>query len=206
MLCTCPNTGALTTSPSSDCEINLKQIQKLIFFKQGQSMTVATEDPTLAATWATRIAAANDTKVVATPFIEGDSVIEAGDPTTEGGGDNSTLNGVEEVTGSDPSKYSGKFKGISPAQEKAMKSWICNKKLVVALVNQDNQIIMRDVVGDGTILDGFPIQSFFITDRNNAGFNSRDTNEIQFSMAAGWSEGISLVAPEAGFSPLVDIV
>ena len=205
MLCTCPNTAALTAMVASDCEINLKQIQKAVFVKAGNSFTVATEDPTTAAVWATRLAAVDNTKAVATPLIEGDAVIEAGEPTTEGGGDNSTLNGVEDVVGADPASFSGKFKGISPAQEKVMKSWTCNKSLVVYFVNQDNLIIARDVVGDGTVIDGFPIQSFFITDRNNTGFNSRDTNTIQFSLKSGWSEDISLITPEAGFSPLVDL-
>lgn len=206
MICECPNTGVLATVPVSTCEVHIKQIQKILFWESGNEMTVASEDPTLKATWDGRIAAVDAAKVVATPLVGGEPIIEAGEAITEGGNDNSTLNGVELVTGSQPSNFSCVFKGLTAAQERTMKQWFCKTNLVCAFVNQDGSILMKDYVQDGTVMDGFPVQATILGDKGNQGFGTKDNNAMRFSIKEGWSESLAFITPEATFSPLIDIV
>lgn len=205
--CNCPNPTSLTTIPSNDCPINLKQIQKVGFQRQGyefDASLVTPTSPSVQADWDVLIAAADDTKAVFSPLIGGDPIIEPGEAITEGGGDNSTLNGVEEVTGTNPASFSANFKEISPEQEAALKELICEKKLVVYFVNEDNNIIVKKIDDDKKT--GFDIQSFFFGDRGNQGFGTKDINVMSFQLKAGWSEAIEIIEPEPGFNPLVDLV
>lgn len=196
MECNCPQPEKLTEIPKDDCPFNLNQIQRISFQRAGTKF----EDEAnikLLASWQAFATATDATKIVTTPLIGGDPVIEAGEPITTGGGDNSTLNGVEETEGTNPSTFSAVFKSISPKVEKALKTLMCEKNLTVYLHLQGGRTVATDDFG------GLPIQNVFISDRNNQGFGSKDTNVIRFSLPAGWSENIEIYVPE--FNPLTDL-
>ena len=205
--CNCPNPAKLEAVPANDCEFHLGQIQKIGVQRRGyqwDTTSGAPTDPSVKADWDVLLTASDDTKVVFTPLIGGDPIIDPGEAITEGGGDNSTLNGVEEVTGTNPASFSAMFKGISPDQEKAMKTWMCEKYLNVYFVTENNVIIVKKITND--VKEGIQIQSFFVGDRSNQGFATKDTNQISFQLVAGWSEDIEIIEPQAGFNPLVDLV
>lgn len=207
MSCNCPSPTALTEVPTSDCPFDLKQVQRVAFQRRGNNFDQTAGTPTnitLGADWAAFKAAADSSKIVCSPLIGGDPIIDAGEAITEGGGDNSTLNGVEEVTGTNPSSFSCNFKSITPLQEVALKSLVCEKSLMVYLINQDQQIACVEV-NPSDIHTGLNIQSFFFSDRDNKGFGTNDTNSMSFQLPAGWSENIVLIQPEAGFNPLTDL-
>lgn len=202
-LCNCPNTAPLDLIPDSDCPFDLKQIQKVIFQKTGSSFDTGATPPTtttLKADWDVLLAATDNTKVVVTPFII-DVKVVPGDFITEGGGDNTTLNGVEEITGFNPTKVTGMFKSITPEQEKALKKLMCHP-LTAYFVNQDVNIFGKKVTD--AITTGFPVQALGIKDRNNEGFGTKDSNDIQFSMPARWSEDLVRITP-SDFNALVDL-
>lgn len=203
MGCNCPKEPSLTEIPDENCPVDLKQIQKIAFRRRGEIWDTAAGTPTDIkedADWIVFIAAVDDTKIVTTPFIGGDPVIAPGEAKIEGGGDNSTLNGVELIVGTDPSKFSVKFNSMSPAQEKAFKALMCEPNaLEVFFANGDDNIIATkgDLV---TQHIGIPVQSMFVGDRSNDGFGTKDSNMVSFQMAAGWSEDIEVIVPN--FSPL----
>ena len=212
--CVCPDNGILEDIPTSTCAFDMAQIQKIVFATKGKVLwdsatgggtgngvpQVNSQLDTLA-DWTARLSAVNDTKIVVTPFIGGDPIIESGDAITEGGGDNSTLDGVELVTGVNPSKFSAIFKSLEPAQEKALKKIMC-KDVEVYFLLQGGKIACVKV--DGTVNHkGFPVESFFVSDRSNAGFGTQDANTISFSMASGWSEDMVMVTP--AFNPLTSL-
>jgi len=205
MDCNCPSPTALTDIPAQDCGVNLKQIQRVAFQRIGSQFgTGAQPDANSILTladWQALIAANDSTKIVITPLIGANPTIAPGDAITNGGGDNSTLNGVEEVEGVNPSAFSCEFKELSSEIEKAMKTIMCEKGLVVYLILQGGKIAVVKIDADNH--KGFEIQSPFISDRGNQGFATKDTHTMSFSMKAGWSEDLIILKPT--FNPLTEI-
>ena len=196
MDCNCPASTALTEIETQDCPFNLTQIQKLGFQRGGTAFESASAIGILS-NWQALKTATDETKIVITPLIGGDPVIESGEAITTGGGDNSTLNGVEEIEGVNPSTFSAMFKSLSPAIESQIKKLMCEQNLVVYFFLQGGKIAYAKE------LTGFEIQSFFLSDRNNAGYGQKDTFTCRFSMPAGWSEKLEIVKPD--FNPLTEL-
>lgn len=199
--CDCPNPTAIESIPDADCPFDIKQVQKVVFQRRGNEFL--TDTIKVEASWTPLLTATDDTKVTSTPLIGGNPLITPGGAITEGGGDNSTLNGEEDVTGSNPSLFTADFKSITPAIEKAIKSLMCEKNLQVYFITEENKIIAYN---DTDIMDadthtGFPISAMYFSDRDNQGFGKKDVNQLRFSLKAGWSENIvSITATD--FSPL----
>lgn len=204
MDCNCPAPTALTAIVAEACGVNLKQIQKLAFQRTGDSFesVTALTDIKLLADWQTKISAVDDTKIVITPLIGGDPTIEPGEAITEGGGDNSTLNGVEEVEGVNPSSFSCIFKSLSSTVEAQLKALNCEKNLVVYFFLQGGTIACVEVVA--TEHEGFPVQSVFTSDRGNNGFGTKDFVNFSFQLAEGWSDNLVIITP-TDFNPLTDL-
>jgi hypothetical protein len=205
MDCNCPLPTELTTIPALDCGVNLKQIQRLAFQRSGNQFGTgalpAANDITVLADWQALIAAADSTKIVVTPLIGGNPTIEAGAAITTGGGDNSTLNGVEEVEGVNPAPFSAEFKELTPEIELAMKQLTCEKSLTVYLFLEGGKIGVYKI--DATNQRGFLLQSMFVSDRNNAGFATKDITNVSWAFPSGWSENLEIITP--AFNPLTDL-
>ena len=204
--CKCPKATVLSEIPTQDCDVDLEQLQKFGFQRGGYAFDLAGVPPTditKKADWLALKVATDDTKVVFTPLIGGDPVITAGDAITSGGGDNSTLNGVEEVQGTNPSNFTGVFKSLSSEVKAKLQELECEKDLVVYPINQNGKIVARKIA-EG-IYGGFPISSFHISDRNNAGFGTKDTFNVKFTLPARWDNDLVLIDPETTFRPLQDL-
>jgi hypothetical protein len=202
--CGCPESATLIEIIAEACGIDLNQIQRLGFQRRVIGAFTPVEILTLSA-WQAFKTATDETKIVFTPMIGGDPIIEAGEAITVGGGDNSTLNGVEEVQGINPSKFSTLFKSLSPATEDSISKLMCEKNLTVYLFLQGGKIAcwtpdISDVDAD---LQGIDIQSFFFSDRNNAGFGTKDTNTMSFAIPAGWSKKLYVFTPD--FNPFTEL-
>lgn len=202
MDCNCPAPTALTTIVAEACGVDMKQIQRMGFQRlQGASPFTAATILELA-TWQAFSTAEDDTKIVYTPIVRS-AIIEPGDAITTGGGDNSTLNGVEEIEGVNPSNFTGMFKSISPAVEKQLKALICETGLTVYFFLSGGRIAAKKITAPAAGVKGFEIQSFFVSDRNNQGFGTKDTNNVRFSLAEGWSEDMEIYTPT--FNPVTDL-
>ena len=213
----CPDLGILVEIDAANCPFDLKQIQKMAFSSKGSviwdsatggglgdgSPQVDSQIDTKA-DWDARRAAVDASKMVVTPFIGGDPIITAGEPITEGGGDNSTLNGVEEVVGTNPSVFSAVFKSLSVAQELAIKDLMCRSGVEVTLFLEGGKIAASKPSATSENITGFTTQSLFLGDRNNEGFGTKDSFAFSFSLAAGWSETLVVIDP-ADFNPLFDL-
>ena len=205
MDCNCPEESSLIEIIAENCGVDLKQIQKIVF-QRDQPFGVFTPTTIVdLAAWQALKTANDDTKIVISPFIGGDPIIEAGDKITTGGGDNSTLNGVEELEGVNPSNFSCVFKSLSPLVESQIKALICEKRLTVYLLLQGGRIACwsQDITDPDSKLKGIPAQSFFLSDRNNAGFGTKDTFNCSFSLVDGWSEKLVIFKPD--WNPLTDL-
>src|SRR6056300_1371793 len=97
--CSCPLPTAIGDITPNSCPDNFGQIQKVIFQRRGFVFdgTVG-KDITLLADWQALQVAVDDTKVQVSPFTY-NAIITAGESITNGGGDNTTLNGEVELVG-----------------------------------------------------------------------------------------------------------
>lgn len=198
--CNCPEPSALTEIPSENCGVNMDQIQRIGYQRtQTDAPFDATTVLTLSA-WQDFMDATDDTKIVVSPLIGGDPIIEPGAAITSGGNDNSTLNGIPQFDGVEPSAFSTKFNSLSAAQEAAFKKLMCETNMTVYFFLQGGKIATKKVSAD---VSGFSIQSLFISDRGNAGFGTKDTFNHSFGLLPGWSDNLVIYTPS--FNPLTEL-
>lgn len=200
----CPPPAALTTIPNQTCPENIGQIQKFIFQRAGwtfDSEADPTTDFKLLASWTPLLTAVADTKVVVTPYLE-NVVIPPPEAITEGGGDNSTLNGREIVVGSTNPVVTGNYRMIQNAVIQAMKALGC-EDLVFYAINEFDQLIGRSS-DDGETVTGIPIHALFISDLGNEGKNTQDKGNFRFGVDYGWRDDLYIVKP--AFSPKNSLV
>jgi len=200
--CPCPNTDPLTTIEASDCVFRLDQIARFAAAKAGQiifdtvtpasSVPVVAGDPTLEAGWTALRAAVDDTKVVLTPVIGANPVVTAGEASTIGGGDNSTFNGIVQVTQKQPSTFAAQFTDITPDQETQLQALGCNN-IAVFIITRDGRIWGQQLAADK--LSPIPVYAWFVGDRGSEGFGTRNTNAVSFSLAPDWSNTLAYVTP-----------
>ena len=203
----CPLATSLTDIPSSACPENIGQIQRYWFVRKGvvvldtvspysnstPSGTLAGQDPTLLATWNLLFSAADDSHVVTTPLIGGDSTITAGTPVTFGGGDNSTLNGEQFVTAINPSDSSVRFDSLTAAQIAAFRKLTCEGSgLEVFLISQEGKIWGSQT---GDLFKGFDCTNVVLGSLTNNGFGTRDSNTMTFQLPFDWDETKSFLTP-----------
>lgn len=199
--CKCPAAASLESIPAVTCTESFGQIQKVAF----QRLTGATglESIDKKATWTPLLTAADDKKVVVSPYIQAPTS-EPGAARTFGGG-NETLGGIEIVIGSEPTAFTGVLRGIPQSVIKAMKSLQCeatSKNLGVYMFDEAGRIECLEK--DGKYYP-IPIQAFFVSDKGHGGYDAIDSNNIQWSFAPNYSDDLVIVTP-SDFNPLTDLV
>ena len=206
--CACPAAASLTAIPAITCGENIGQIQKILF--QRKQATASPTIPDIAdadviATWTALKAAVNATKVIVSPFTE-EVVIPRGTPITEGGDDNTTLNGNAIVVGAAAIPVTGIFRSIPADVLRALKKLNCEATagLTVFLVNESGQIIGQSTGDATTDFRGIPITSFFVGDPGAEGLNTHDKAPFQWGFRYGWRDRLKFVTP-TDFDALVDL-
>jgi hypothetical protein len=197
----CPKPDALTTVIRHVCPENLGQIQRVIIQRPGFEFdaNAGTPNPiTALASWTPLLTAVGDTKIVITPNLVS-FVIPQGEAQTIGGGDNSTIDGVEEVVGTGPITVTCDLSGV-PVKiitqlRKLMES---ETDLVVYMINQYAQIICREldpIANPGDVYGGIPIAAgtFFVPYPGNAGYGTKDLATMRFGFAEDWAKDRALV-------------
>ena len=202
----CPLATSLTDIPSSSCPENIGQIQRFWFVRKGVVVfdtlapytnstpaTIATLDPEVLATWTILFGAVDDSHVVLTPLIGGDSIVTAGTPVTFGGGDNSTLSGETFVTAINPSDVSVSFDSLTAAQIAAFRTLTCEGNgLEVYLISQEGKIWGSKT---GDLFKGFDCTNVVLGSLTNSGFGTRDSNAMTFQMPFDWDETKAFLTP-----------
>jgi hypothetical protein len=191
MDCTCPKPAALTTVAKVTCKENLGQIQRWIFQRAGFTFD-ADALITALASWTPLFAAVGDTKIVSTPLIE-NFVIPRAEAITEGGGDNTTIDGKEIVLGAGAITATGVIAEAPESVIEALKELMCETDLVAYGINQYGRIIAKEVAEDE--YTGIPISSLFVSDSDSKGLNTRDQADIRFALDYGWRAGVKIITP-----------
>ena len=209
-LCTCPAAASLTSIPAAGCPESFGQIQKIAFQRLRKAdgtknSFTNTSSILIKASWTAKMAAADDTKIVISPYIQAPSQ-EAGSPRTFGGG-NETLGGVEIIIGREPSTFTGVIRSVSQDVIKAMKQLQCEAQadnLGVFLIDENGAV---EAIKDESVATTFypiPIRSLFIGDKAHGGLEAPDSNAIQFSFLPNYSDNLSIQVP-TDFNPLTDL-
>lgn len=206
MICKCPKGAALPDIPAVTCPESFGQIQKVAFVRlyktDGTKNKFAkATDIKLKASWSPLLVAADDTKIIISPYIQAPAA-EAGAARTFGGG-NDTLGGIEEIIGREATPFTGVIRKAPQTVIKALKDLQC-ENIGVFLFDENGAI---GAIAGTTEGDYFPIpiRSFFVGDKTLGGFEAPDSNAIQWSFLPNWSDDLKLIAP-TDFNPLTDLV
>jgi len=194
--CNCPQASALTTITGATCPEEIGQIQRAYFVRKGQVIwdtatagaanvpaTITGDLVTLIAGWNVLKVAVDDTKVVFPPLFAGDITITPDEAITQGGNDNSTLNGQTYFVAFPDSTFSARFDQLSPETTSDLKLLVC-EDLEVYFVNDSG-----DIIGDASVtgtFKGFACTNVALQSRNVQGFATRDSNIMTFQIDANW--------------------
>ena len=207
MICKCPKGAALPDIPAVTCPESFGQIQKVAFVRLyktdgTKNKFVTASDIKLKASWTPLLTAADDTKVIISPYIQAPTA-EAGAARTFGGG-NDTLGGIEEIIGREATPFTGVIRKAPQTVIKALKDLQC-ENIGVYLFDENGAIgAIADATTAGTY-SPIPIRSLFVGDKTLGGFEAPDSNAIQWSFLPNWSDDLKLLAP-TDFNPLTDLV
>ena len=201
----CPLATSLTDIPASACPENMGQIQRYWFVRKGEVIwdtvtpannvpaTIATFLPSVIDGWSVLFAAPDDTHVVASPLIGGDSSVTAGSTISQGGGDNSTLSGTTLINGINPADGTARFDSLTGPQIAAFRTLACEGTgLEVYMINQQG-LIWGQQVGD--LFTGFDVSNVVLGSMTNAGFGTRDNNTMTFQLDFDYDETKAAVTP-----------
>lgn len=200
LLCACPKSAALGAIATANCLESIGQIQKVVFQRLISetagvlnSFTISSANPNLLASWTPLLTAADNTKVVASPYIQ-EPVTEPGKAITYGGG-NTTLGGIPITIGREPTSFKGNILRVAQATIAAMKPYQC-EDVGVYLVDEYGRIIgLTDNTTTPTKAYPIPIASLFVGDKKLGGFDSVDMNEITWNFFPNWSDKLYTITP-----------
>lgn len=146
------------------------------------------------------MSAVGSTKIVGTPLFSG-LVIPPGEALTEGGNDNSTLNGVAELRGLGTVHVTGQFKNLDADVRAALRKLTQESvtpggtNLWAYGVNRFGQLIYLSNATTGVL--GIKIYNFVTPDVGSEGFNRDNITPFAFDLEPGWSDGVKVLSVPA---------
>jgi len=185
--CPVPTSLASVITTLNPCASDVGQIQKMVFWRRGQSIaSLATA--IISTTWTTLLAATGDTKAVVTPFL-GNVEIPASEAREFGGG-NETRWGAPIRKGGSTVVASASMYGNDQDVITSLKALAC-EALDVLFINESNQIVYSDA---GSLVAGFQVadSSFFVSDKQVGGLDDSDQNKIMFNLKPNWSDTLEI--------------
>lgn len=193
--CGCPAGPALPDIETPECKETLGQVQKLliqrIYASAGKKNEIT--EPATKASWTPLFSAEDGTKVVITPYVE--------NPTTEPGGKrtfgsgNAVLGGIPKVIGTDPTAFTSTLYELPQYVVKELKKLAC-EKIGVAFIDEYGRIAMQaDDPKTPTKYSFFPVDGFFVGDKNLGGVEGVDGNALEFNLFPNWSDNLVIVTP-----------
>lgn len=205
--CGCPAGAHLADLDIADCKEGLGQVQKFvlqrIYKTVGEMNSVS--DPTKKASWTSLFSAADGTKTIISPYIQGPTT-EPGAPRTFGGG-NQTLGGIEIIIGREPTTFSAVMYQEKQKTIATMKKYMCENVGVYLIDESGNIACIVDDLDSPTKYMPIPIGRFFVGDKKLGGFEEPDSNSVEWSFFPNWSDNLYIIKRETlDFNPLTDLV
>lgn len=205
--CGCPAGAHLEDLVINDCKETLGQIQKIIIQRtNGDDGTPnVITDITKKATMTPLLTAADGTKIVISPYIQGPTTTPGAARTW--GSDNEVLGGIPIIIGRESTSFEGNIYQEAQKTIKTLKSYMC-EKISVYLIDENGNIgCLADDPDDPTEYRGIPVEGFFVSDKNLGGLSQPDGNAIQWNFYPNWSDDLVIVKQSAmDYNPLTDLV
>jgi len=200
----CPRPAALLTVLRVTCPENLGQIQRAGITRAGGAMfdmdgaAGAEGDITLIGSWTPLLTDADNDKLVITPYFENFIIPEAA-AITEGGGDNTTVDGVERVLGAGAITVTATLAGVPISIIDQLRDLMGEPALEIYLFNQYGRIVARDstplAIAAEKVYRGIPIYSLFVPYPANNGLNTIDKATFRFAFAEDWAKNRAIITP-----------
>lgn len=209
LTCQCPAAAALTTIPNVTCPENFGQIQKIAFQRLRKAdgtknQFTSDTDITALANWTAKLAAADGSKIVVSPYVNAPA--DSGGDARRTSGGNDDLGGMSEVLGGNPVQFDGQFRSIPQSVIKVLKELQCEANagnLGVFLFDENGKI---EAIKDGNnIYSPIPIRSLFIGSKIHGNFDAKDSNAISWMYPDNYSDNLAIVTPD-DFNPLTDLI
>ena len=204
--CGCPLGAHLPDLDIAECKESLGQIQKVIFQRiyKAAGQLNAVDDLTKKASLTPLFSAADGTKMLISPYIQGPTT-EPGAARTFGGG-NQTLGGVEIIIGREPTTFTGMMYEELQLTIKQLKQLQC-ETIGVMLIDENGNIgAHADDPANPTKYMPIPIGKFFVGDKKLGGFEEPDSNQIEWSFNPNWSDDLVIVKrADMDYNPLTDL-
>lgn len=184
--CSQPTAMASAVTVLNPCPQDVGQIQKMVFWRTGNSIgTLATAITSTA--WTSLLAATDDTKAIVSPFLGAVSIPAS--EAREFGGGNETRYGSPRRKGGTSVVVSGNMYAEDQDVIANLKKLRC-EPLEVIFINEANQFIYSDA----STFSGFPIvhNSLFVSDKQIGGMDDSDINTIMFNLAPNWSDTLEI--------------
>ena len=182
--CPVPTAIDSVVTTLNPCPDDIGQIQKLIFWRRGNSIdTVA--NAILTATWDALLIAADDTRAIFSPFVA--NVESPFSEPREFGGGNETRWGSSIRKGAQSTTFKASMYQEDQDVITSLKQLAC-EAMDVLFVNEANQLIYHEGPG-GAVVQGFQIaeNSFNVSDKGIGGQDDADVNIITFNLKPNWS-------------------
>lgn len=201
--CACDVPAALLTIPNNGARCVPDKIAKALFQRDIASNYFQVGNPiTTEASWTGLTAAADNTKVVVSPNLE---VVEFLEPDFRTESEN--FDGAEIKTASNPTQVNSTVRSPSKEQYNATRELGCEPNLMVYFLDSQGSFFVREVSTD--VHAGFPISpnTFGTKDPFRGGeLGNNFMMMIEYSLRQGFFSQAVLLKPEAGFTPLTEIV
>lgn len=209
LICQCPAAASIPDVPNVACEESFGQIQKAAFCRLVQAdgtvnKFTSTASILLKASWTTKLAATDGSKIVVSPYIYAPAD-SGGEPRVSGGG-NDDLGGIPTVLGEQPIQFQGQLRGIPQTVADALKELACEANagnLGVFLFDENGRIeaIAGATTGDYTPI---PVRGFYVGSKLHGNYDAKDYNLLQWNYAENYSKGLVILTP-TDFNPLTDL-
>lgn len=193
MLANCPLPTHLNGIAATACPQKFGQIQKIAFGRTYADRFASGATFISEGSWDNLIAAINDSKLVISPYLAGLSFPVAA-PITQGGNDNTTINGVTDLQGGQMIVVPFVLTNQSAQTMREFRDLAAETMLqpgfsqLEAYLFNDNDEVIYDETSAGTEYNGFRIYNLYIPDVSSNGLNSNNTYNCQFELPFGWSQ------------------
>lgn len=195
-----------------NCE-RIGMIQKIMFqriYSSGttkNSLTIASANPNLVATWNTLLSASDGTKTTITPTLYA-SQIEAGEAIEV---QDNPLN-IPSINGANPSVYDSYIPNARQDLIEDLKGYMKEANaggagaLGIYIVNTNGKIFgIADDVASATTFSPIRIYSLFVSDKTSGNIEGNDKNAVKFYLPQNWSDKLYMVTP-SDFDANMDLV
>ena len=193
MLFKCPPGTYLGGIAPTNCPIKWDQTQKLALGRKYTNRFPNAGAFVSSAHWQNLLNALDDSRLVITPYLS-NLVIPPSEVLSTGGNDNTTIDGVREVTGVGFVTVTATLKNVSSetanelrliGTESMLQPGVSN---IVGYFLQTSDAVVWDKKATLDKYDGFEIFNFVVTDIGNEGLNANTTVNVSFDMKGGWSQ------------------